>query len=65
MVDPHKAAGSKEKRLTRQQRKELGRRLATANPGLEVVHRDAAGVDVGSRTHYVAVGAGPRRSARA
>ena len=62
MVDPHKAAGSKEKRLTRQQRKELGRRLATANPGLEVVHRDAAGVDVGSRTHYVAVG--PDRDAQ-
>jgi transposase len=25
------------------------------HPGLEVVHRDAAGIDVGSREHYVAV----------
>ena len=46
----------KGKRLTRKQRKELGRRIWSEHPGLEVVHRDAAGIDIGSREHYVAVG---------
>jgi len=41
---------------TRKQRKELGRRIWSAHPGLEVIHRDAAGIDIGSREHYVAVG---------
>jgi transposase len=44
------------KRLTRQERKKLGRRIWSNDPGLEVVHRDAAGIDIGSREHYVAVG---------
>ena len=48
--------GGKTKRLTRKQRKELGRRIWSDRPGLEVVHRDAAGIDIGSREHYVAVG---------
>lgn len=43
-------------RLTRKQRKELGRQIWSVSPGLEVVHRDAAGIDIGSREHYVAVG---------
>ena len=43
------------KGLTRKQRKDLGRKLWSDDPGLEVVHRDAAGMDVGSREHYVAV----------
>jgi len=43
-------------RLTRKQRKDLGRRIWSGNPGLDVVHRDAAGIDIGSREHYVAVG---------
>jgi len=47
---------SQGKRLTRKERKDLGRRIQSANPGLEVVHRDAAGIDIGSREHYVAVG---------
>jgi transposase len=46
----------KTQRLTRKQRKELGRRIWSEGPGLEVVHRDAAGIDIGSREHYVAVG---------
>ncbi|HYW36710.1 MAG TPA: transposase [Terriglobales bacterium] len=46
----------KDKRLTRKQRRELGRQIWSGNPGLEVVHRDAAGIDIGSREHYVAVG---------
>jgi hypothetical protein len=39
----------------RKARKELGRRLQSENPGLEVVHPHAAGVDVGNSAHYVAV----------
>lgn len=45
-----------EKKLwTRKERKELARRLRSADPGLEVVHPDAAGIDVGNQAHYVAV----------
>ena len=39
----------------RKQRKELARQLQSANPGLEVVHPRAAGIDVGNGAHYVAV----------
>src|SRR5258706_4443217 len=41
--------------MNRKQRKELARRLQSANPGLEVVHSRAAGIDVGNTAHYVAV----------
>jgi transposase len=47
---------SKQKKLTRQQRRELGRRIWSDSPGLDLVHRNAAGIDIGSREHYVAVG---------
>src|SRR5258708_23057900 len=39
----------------RKAKKELARRLQSENPGLEVVHPHAAGIDVGNRAHYVAV----------
>ena len=39
----------------RKARKELRRRLQSENPGLEVVHPHAAGIDVGNSAHYVAV----------
>jgi transposase len=39
----------------RKERKELARRLRAEDPGLEVVHPHAAGIDVGNTTHYVAV----------
>jgi transposase len=42
-------------RLNRKQRKELARRLQSADPGLDIVHPHAAGIDVGNRVHYVAV----------
>jgi transposase len=48
--------------LTRKQWKDFGRRMWSNDPGLEVVHRDAAGIDIGSREHYVAVG--PDRDAQ-
>ena len=41
--------------LNRKQRKELGRQLRSGDPGLEVMHPDAAGIDVGNSSHYVAV----------
>jgi transposase len=59
-MESHTAAdeSKKAKRLTRKQRKDLGRRIWSDRPGLDVVHRDAAGIDIGSREHYVAVGPG-------
>jgi transposase len=55
-MENNTSAAGKAARLTRKQRKALGRRMWSENPGLEVVHRDAAGIDIGSRAHYVAVG---------
>jgi transposase len=42
-------------KMNRKQRKELARQLQSANPGLEVMHPQAAGIDVGNGAHYVAV----------
>jgi transposase len=39
----------------RKQRKELARRLRVEDPGLQVMHPNAAGIDVGNSVHYVAV----------
>ena len=39
----------------RKERKEWARRLQSEDPGLEVVHAHAAGIDVGNSAHYVAV----------
>lgn len=47
------ATGSR--RLNRKQRKALARRLQAADPGLTIVHPNAAGIDVGNSAHYVAV----------
>jgi transposase len=46
-------------KLNRKQRKEFARRLCSDDPGLEVIHPHAAGIDVGNESHYVAVT--PRR----
>jgi len=40
---------------SRKERKELARQLRSEDPGLEVVHPHAAGIDVGNSAHYVAV----------
>jgi hypothetical protein len=48
--------------LNRKQRKELVRRVYADDPGLEVVHRHVAGIDVGNESHYVA--APPGRDAQ-
>ena len=42
-------------RMNRQERKEWQQRLYAEDAGLEVVHPDAAGIDVGSASHFVAV----------
>jgi hypothetical protein len=39
----------------RKERKEWARGLQSEDPGLEVVHPHAAGIDVGNAAHYVAV----------
>jgi hypothetical protein len=44
------------KQRNRKERKELARRLRAEDPGLEVVHPHAAGVDVRNSAHHVAVG---------
>ncbi len=49
------AAEKKLRNQNRKQRKELARRLRSEDPGLEVVHPRAAGIDVGNGAHYVAV----------
>lgn len=42
-------------RLNRQRRRELGRRIQAADPGLDVVHPDAAGIDIGNASHFAAI----------
>jgi len=39
----------------RKEKKEWARRLQSEDPGLDVVHPYAAGIDVGNSAHYVAV----------
>jgi transposase len=42
-------------RWSRKERRQLERLLNSAEPGLSVVHADAAGIDVGNESHFVAV----------
>jgi len=48
--------------LNRKQRRELERRLNAEDPGLEIVNRNVAGIDVGNESHFAAVP--PGRDAR-
>ncbi len=48
-------ASSSEGRIEKNQRRKLGRQIWTDNPGLDVVHPNAAGIDVGNSEHYVAI----------
>jgi transposase len=41
--------------MNRKQRRELARKIQADDISLEVVHPDAAGIDIGNETHYVAV----------
>jgi len=40
---------------TRKEKKEWARRLQSNDPGLDVIHPQAAGIDIGNASHYVAV----------
>src|SRR5258705_910872 len=53
MRRPPMMAGKKLWR-NRKERKEWTRRLQSEDPGLEVVHAHAAGIDVGNSAHYIA-----------
>ena len=48
----------KKGQLNRKERRNLERRLNTEDPGLEIVNRNVAGIDVGNESHYVAVAPG-------
>jgi transposase len=41
--------------MNRQQRRDMMRKIQSDDLSLEVVHRDAAGIDIGNESHYVAV----------
>src|SRR5579864_7609968 len=41
--------------MNRKQRREMMRKIQSANLSLEVVHPNAAGIDIGNESHYVAV----------
>src|ERR1700722_1257206 len=41
--------------MNRKQRREMTRKIQSADISLEVVHPDAAGIDIGNESHYVAV----------
>ena len=42
-------------RLNRKERREVQQRLNLDDPGLHIIHRDAAGIDVGNESHFVSV----------
>lgn len=48
----------KQGKMNRKQRKEFARKLYSDDPGLEVVHRNVAGIDVGNESHFVAMSPG-------
>ena len=45
-------------RLQRRDRRELQRQFETCDPVLKIVHPDAAGIDIGNKSHFVSVPAG-------
>ena len=51
-ADQHRAIGNE---MNRKQRREMTRKIQSEDISLEVVHPDAAGIDIGNESHYVAV----------
>ena len=43
------------KNLNRKERRELHRRIFSDEPGLEILHPNAAGIDIGNESHFVSV----------
>src|ERR1041385_67989 len=46
-------------KMNRKQRREMMRQIQSDDLSLEVVHPDAAGIDIGNESHYVAVPPSP------
>jgi transposase len=42
-------------KMNRKQRRELQRKINSLDPGLEVIHPNAAGIDIGNESHFVAI----------
>ena len=42
-------------KLNRKQRKELIRKIEVEDPGLQIIHQNVAGIDVGNESHMVSV----------
>jgi hypothetical protein len=45
-------------KLLRRDRRQLQRQIEKCDPSLQIVHPDAAGIDVGNESHFVSVPAG-------
>ena len=45
-------------KLNRKQRKQLIRKIEAEDPALQIVHPNAAGIDIGNESHFVAIGPG-------
>ena len=43
------------KNLNRNQRRALQQKIFSEDPGLEILHPDAAGIDIGNESHFVSV----------
>lgn len=52
---PKRRVASNQQTMNRKQRRELARKIQSDDISLEVVHPDAAGIDIGNEAHYVAV----------
>jgi hypothetical protein len=52
---PEKKATTSEVKANRKQARTRQQQIWTDNPGLDTVHSDAAGIDVGNSEHYVAI----------
>ena len=50
------------KKMNQKQRKELFRQVSVEDPGLDVIHPNAAGIDVGNASHFVAIS--PKRDSQ-
>ena len=50
-----KATPGKWDEMNRKQRREMTRKIQSEDISLEMIHPDAAGIDIGNESHYVAV----------
>jgi hypothetical protein len=48
-------AGLRHGKINRKQQRELERRINSEDSALEVVHPNAAGIDIGNESHFVAI----------